>query len=177
MKEIPLLNFNEGMDSSLGEESVSDELYSKILDSVVVATADILCFDSEGKILLGRRTRNPQPDWWIIGGRMKRGESFHAAAARKMEEELGLRLKEDRFRGFAACSFVWKKRAQEPQNHGSHTAGVIMAVTLSGEDVRSIKPNDEYSELKWLLPQDIVSGSAGELHPAIVQLAGQALLP
>lgn len=49
---------------------LGDEEYSRALDCLVKACTDILLVDeSNGKILLGKRKVEPQPDWWFVGGK------------------------------------------------------------------------------------------------------------
>ena len=56
----------------------------------------ILCVDvvvegPDGRFLLVKRRREPMKGrWWVVGGRVFRGERLSAAAVRKVREETGL---------------------------------------------------------------------------------------
>ncbi|MEK6883755.1 MAG: NUDIX domain-containing protein, partial [Nanoarchaeota archaeon] len=78
-------------------EFLSEENYAMVLDNVVVTCVDICVINTKGQILLGKRTWYPMPNWWIIGGRMKPGESFNESASRNIKRELGLNISPDRF--------------------------------------------------------------------------------
>lgn len=148
--------------------SLNAEEYAKVLDSVVVATADIAVLNNRGEILLGKRTRAPWPDWWIIGGRMMPGESFEEAASRKLKEELSLGIDASRLSYIGTYSLVWGERAQEPIENGSHTVSITMAAMITDKEMAALKPNDEYGALQWASPQNIVDP---DFHPAIQQCA------
>src|SRR5947209_4485068 len=62
--------------------------YVAALDALVIVCVDVIPLH-EGRMLLSRRTREPQPDWWINGGRMRAGELYGEAAARLMRTEIG----------------------------------------------------------------------------------------
>ena len=63
---------------------LSEEEYSKVLDTIVFACVDII-LTYENKVLLAKRNVEPQKDWWIIGGRMFPGESPQETAVRKVK--------------------------------------------------------------------------------------------
>ena len=148
---------------------LSDEDYAKVLDNVVITCVDICVVNMEGKILLGKRTWYPLPDWFIIGGRMKTGESFNEAASRNIKRELGLNISPDRFERLWEYSMAWAKRAQSPQENGSHTVSIAMLLKLYPHEEMEIKHNEEYESVKWVQVDEIINDLS--LHPALNQLA------
>lgn len=148
--------------------SLNPEEYAKVLDNVVVATADIALINGNGEMLLGKRIRDPWPDWWIIGGRMIPGESFEEGASRKLKEELGLNVDGSRFAYLGTYSLAWGKRAQAPIGNGSHTVSITMVASITDSEIKQMKQNDEYGALQWVSPQHV---SDSDFHPAIRQCA------
>lgn len=57
--------------------------------------AHVFATDDEGRILVVRTTYLG-PEWMLPGGRVERGETPHAAAARETLEETGMRVRVDR---------------------------------------------------------------------------------
>ena len=57
--------------------------------------AHVFATDDEGRILVVRTTYLG-PEWMLPGGRVERGETPHAAAAREALEETGMRVRVDR---------------------------------------------------------------------------------
>lgn len=152
---------------------LGDAEYGRMLDSLVIACVDcvLLC---QGKILLGQRVREPQAGWWVIGGRMRPGESFPLTAQRKCREELGLNITPNHFHYLATTSLVFAKRAQPPQHHGCHTVSITMWVNITTQEVARIRPNDEYRALRWRPLGQVMGDQA--LHPVLRQYARQAMV-
>lgn len=147
---------------------VSDEVYTQILDAIVVACIDIVLV-YEGKVLLGKRAWHPQADWWIIGGRMRPGEELEIAAARHIKRDLDLELALDRFIYLTTFSAAWRIRRHEPADHGTHTVSIVMTIELTSDEAESIKLNEEYTEQQWLAPAEVLANPA--FHPALHQCA------
>jgi ADP-ribose pyrophosphatase YjhB (NUDIX family) len=146
----------------------SDE-YSKALNSIVIACADCIILDQKGKMLLGRRAIEPWPDWWIIGGRMRPGESFEQAAVRNVKREVNLDISSSRFQYFDTCSLVFARRMQPPEDHGVHAVSITMILEISNKEVEQIHPNEEYEKVGWFDPYLVAAG--GEFHPALRRYA------
>lgn len=109
------------------------------------------------------------PDWWIIGGRMNFGETPEKAVARLFKRETGLEFPPEAFKEFAVHIEMWKTRAQEPRNAGSHTITVKHALNVSPEDIDRFKLDaKEYTgETMLLLPDEAITMvDSGKLHPA-----------
>ena len=152
---------------------VADEVYTQILDAIVLACVDIVVV-SEGRVLLGKRAWHPQADWWIIGGRMRPSEEIEGAAARHAKRDLSLNVSLDRFSYLTTFSTAWRLRRHKPADQGTHTVSIVMTVEVTPEEANSIKLNEEYVDQQWLTPAAILTDS--EFHPALHQCA-QALTP
>lgn len=150
---------------------MEDDEYGRALDSLVISCVDLVLVNG-GKILLGKRDQLPQKDWWIIGGRMRPGESFEETAQRNAKRELNLDIAPERFSFLTVFSTVWSKRAQSPQENGTHTISTVMFAVISNSEKNAIVYNDEYSETQWVSPEEILEG---EFHGAVKQCA-QAVL-
>ncbi len=69
---------------------IDHELYRQILESMPIACVDVAIV-AEGKVLLVRRQDDPaKGQWWVPGGRVRKGETLKEAARRKALEEVGL---------------------------------------------------------------------------------------
>ena len=53
---------------------------ARALDCFVKGCADLFLTDAKGRVCLGKRKVHPQPDWWLLGGRMKAGDTIQEAA-------------------------------------------------------------------------------------------------
>ena len=138
--------------------------YAKGLDNFVVTCADCIVLNSKGQMLLGKRTIEPQPDWWIAGGKMVPGETFIEAVVRNVKRELGLDIDGSRFSFLPGVySLVWARRQQAPKDHGSHTVSITAVLQITDNEASAIKPNYEYAALQWIRPEEIDE----HFHPAL----------
>lgn len=68
--------------------------YIEILRILPIFCVDVVVRNSRGKYLLLKRTNEPKKgQWWVIGGRVNKGETMEDAAIRKVKEEIGSRVK------------------------------------------------------------------------------------
>jgi ADP-ribose pyrophosphatase YjhB (NUDIX family) len=142
--------------------------YAQALDHLVLVCVDCIPLHA-GRIMLSRRVRPPQPDWWINGGRMRKGETYGEAASRLMQREIGLSLEPRRFQSLGFYSLIWDERAQPPCDNGCHVLSVTHNVELASHEVASISLNDEYDAAQWIQPAE-VEADAMRYHPALVQI-------
>lgn len=75
--------------------------YTKILEVLPILCVDVVVQNTHGEYLLIKRINEPKKDqWWVIGGRVFKGETFEEAAVRKVKEEVGLQVKSVRPIGY-----------------------------------------------------------------------------
>ncbi len=68
--------------------------YAKLLEDLPILCVDIIVQNSHGEYLLIKRANEPKKNrWWVIGGRVLKGETLRIAAMRKVKQEIGLRVK------------------------------------------------------------------------------------
>jgi len=147
---------------------MEEERYAEALDTLVVACVDIAVLHKKS-ILLGRRSRYPYPDWWILGGRIFRGEFFEDSARRILRREGNLVIEDKaRFRRIGLANFLWKERAQLPAENGSQQISITMLVKVDDGEVSQIEPDDEYTEFRWVPVRDIKDG---EFHEYVKECA------
>ncbi|GEM_PF-822770 len=163
---------------------LNDDVYSQVLDNIVFACVDCAVVNfKKTKILLGLRAYPPQPDWWVIGGRMRPGESFNDTAKRNIKRELGLDLANERFGNIIGVySTVWGERRQVPQGNGCHSLNTTILLKLKEDEIKNISKNNEYKEFKWFSLRDLFKDPKDEsgspkFHPALVRIAKDIFKP
>jgi colanic acid biosynthesis protein WcaH len=71
--------------------NIPEDLYKEICRSMPIPCVDILVINSEGQVLLLKRSNEPMKDeWWFPGGRVLFKESRSQTVLRKLKEECGL---------------------------------------------------------------------------------------
>lgn len=149
---------------------MSDAAYAEALDSLVICCADAVILH-RGQWLIAKRAWEPLPDWWVIGGRMRKAELIEQALRRNVRRELQLDLPEERLRSIIGYySMIWDTRAQEPTTNGCHLLSITTAVYLTDEEKARIQLNEEYVDSQWVAPQHVIE-NASQFHPYLVQIA------
>ena len=65
--------------------------YKKMIAALPILCVDIALQDDAGRYLLIKRANEPLKDqWWVIGGRVLKGETCEQAARRKLKEEVNV---------------------------------------------------------------------------------------
>jgi ADP-ribose pyrophosphatase YjhB (NUDIX family) len=149
---------------------LTDEVYAEALDSLVVCCADAAVMH-DGLWLLGKRRWLPHPDWWVIGGRMRKGELIEQALGRNLRRELGLDIGQERLRSVIGYyNLIWDTRAQQPTSNGCHLFSIVTLVQLSDEERAGMRFNEEYADSQWIEPWQVIE-HARDFHPCLVQIA------
>lgn len=125
--------------------------------------------------MIARRAWEPQPDWWVIGGRMWKAELIEQALQRNLRRELQLDLPEDRLRSIIGYyNQIWDTRAQEPTTNGCHVFSITTAVQLTEAEKACMQLNEEYTDSQWVNPLHVIE-NADQFHPCLVQVARDIL--
>jgi len=65
--------------------------YHQIIEVLPILCVDVVIKNARGECLLIKRANQPrQGEWWVIGGRVLKGETLEQAAVRKVREETSL---------------------------------------------------------------------------------------
>lgn len=158
---------------------MDDGAYEQAVSTLAIACVDIVIYDpASGRVVVGTRDQEPQKGDWVIGGRMRAGESEHQAAVRNLERELGsqvARLADEHLLPIGThYSMVWDTREQDGTVNeagetvtGCHMFSCPMALPVAEAKFDSIaRPNKEYSALRWEDGFELYEAPAGEYHPA-----------
>lgn len=154
------------------QDFIPENIYTTVLDNVVIACVDILLI-YENKVILVKRTQHPHADWWLLGGRMRTGEKVNDSAHRLVLTESKLAIDEDRFTFLTVYVAAWNLRAHEPEQNGTHTISVVLRATLTHDEYNRIVLNQECSESKLMSVNEIMTTDS--LHPALKQCASLLL--
>src|SRR3989339_1730756 len=73
---------------------IEEKLYKKIQEVLPICCVDVVILNKNKEFLLLKRKNEPAKDqWWVPGGRIKKGEKTEKAVLRKVKEETGLNIK------------------------------------------------------------------------------------
>jgi len=115
---------------------IEDKYYKIILEWMPIPTVDgIITF--EGNFLLLKRNNPPvKGEWWVPGGRVRKGESLEEAVSREVFEETGLEC--EIIRQVGVINLVFPE---------CHTISIYYLVEAKNSNV---KLNEEHSDYRWV---------------------------
>ena len=121
------------------------EEYKKIIDVLPILCVDIMVQNSKGEYLLVKRANEPlKGQWWVIGGRVLKGETLVEAAIRKVKEEVGFLVNTVKPIGYY--------EEISHTNHFSsvtplHSVSVVFLVNMDGS--QKVKLDSQSSDWKY----------------------------
>lgn len=128
------------------------ELYEQITRALPILCVDIVITNKNGQYLLVKRSNPPkQYEWWVVGGRVLKGEPLADAARRKLREEVGVEAAD-----VEAVGYFETTRDANPFGlpFEYHAVSVVFRADIAS--AQSVTLDDQSSEWKWgdALPHD-----------------------
>jgi colanic acid biosynthesis protein WcaH len=72
---------------------IPEKIYKQIMDLMPILCVDAVIKNNNGQYLLVKRKNKPlQGEWWVVGGRVNKGETIVDAISRKVKEELSVNI-------------------------------------------------------------------------------------
>lgn len=124
---------------------IPPEQYARMIESLPILCVDIVIRNSGDEILLIKRENEPlKGEWWVVGGRVHKGETLEQAAIRKAKEEVGLQINNLQCIGYYEDAF-------ETNPFGLatplHSVSVVFSAIVN--DGKTIRLDDQSSEWKF----------------------------
>jgi len=110
---------------------IPPDQYKKIIQILPILCVDVIITNVRGEYLLIKRGNDPyKGQWWVIGGRVLKGETLKAGVLRKVRQETGLVVKNARPVGyFEHTSKVHYFDAKKPY----HAVSVVFKVGVDND--------------------------------------------
>lgn len=137
---------------SIYSAKIPPSLYRKIVESMPVPCVDVV-LKSGSRVFLFKRAYEPAKNkWWLIGGRILRGETFEEAVKRKVKEEVGIDAKVLKMIGvyeefFVRSRFDGNAESKKNKNDGTHTLSICFVAEPIKKDF-GFTLNEEYGDYK-----------------------------
>lgn len=131
---------------------IEHDLYNEIIGVLPILCVDIAVRNARGHYLLVRRANAPKKGhWWVLGGRVNKGETLEVAAARKLREEAGLSVSE-----LQPVGYMELPSDDHPFGApGDYHAVSVVFTGMLGDD-QQVRLDAQSSEWRWdpELPSD-----------------------
>ena len=124
---------------------IPEEEYARIMGVLPILCVDVALQNSKGQYLLIRRANEPlKGQWWVIGGRVLKGETLEQAVVRKVREEVGLKVS-------SAKPIGYYEGVSETNPFGLSTPQHSVSVVFSAEidDQQQVRLDNQSTEWKY----------------------------
>jgi colanic acid biosynthesis protein WcaH len=119
--------------------------YKNIIKSVPILCVDVIAQNSVGEYLLLKRANEPLKNiWWVIGGRVHKGELMIQAAIRKVKEETSLNIKNLNLMGY--YEEIFDKNSFNI-NSKLHTVSIVYSTVINSD--QKIKLDSQSTDWKY----------------------------
>ncbi len=138
------------------------EQYQHIIKVLPILCVDVVIKDARGKYLLIKRANEPrQGQWWVIGGRLLKGETLEEAVVRKVREETSLNVETLHPIGYYEAVSQENPFGLAPR---LHAVSVVFSTVVN--DGQQIRLDDQSLDWKYSkeLPVDFCFKPFGDGH-------------
>ena len=133
---------------------IQKSVYQNIIEILPIICVDIIIRNRNDQYLLVNRMNEPMKDkWWVIGGRVLKGETITQAVFRKAREEAGLRLKQAQAIGYFEALDQTDPFGRDNQYHA---ISIVHEARISGDE--NIRLDSQSREWKFAesLPEEFI---------------------
>lgn len=141
---------------------LSEDKYIQAIALTQIVSIDLIVFDENKHVLLGKRKNNPaKGTWFVPGGKVYKNELWRNAIPRLSKMELGTVLTWDQcmFLGVNDhiyntnfCGHTDEKGISIP----THYVCIAVQCSIHRNQVDVSVFSKQHEDLKWLLPEDLV---------------------
>ncbi len=139
------------------------EQYKQIIEVLPILCVDIVIKNTRGEYLLIKRANEPRKgQWWVIGGRLLKGETLEEAVVRKVWEETSLNVEAVHPIGYYEAVSQENPFGLAPR---LHAVSVVFSTVV--DDGQQIRLDEQSIDWKYAreLPADFHIKSFGEPQP------------
>ena len=139
------------------------EQYKHIIQVLPILCVDVVIKNTRGEYLLIKRANEPRKgEWWVIGGRLLKGETLEEAVVRKVWEETSLNVEAVHPIGYYEAVSQENPFGLAPR---LHAVSVVFSTLV--DDGQPIRLDDQSIDWKYAkeLPADFHIKAFGELQP------------
>ncbi|MCF7900330.1 NUDIX domain-containing protein [Candidatus Babeliales bacterium] len=129
----------------IDSKKIENEFYAQIVNRLPVLCVDILVVDKEthSYLLIYRKNEPAKNLFWVLGGRVYKGESFFDTAKRKCKEEAGIDVIPVTLLGIYSLTFT-----KSEWNCSTHTPTVGVLAFIESKNTLFL--DQDHSEYKWV---------------------------
>lgn len=124
------------------------QVFAQVVKHAPLVSIDLILQDPQGRIFLGcRRNRPAKGKWFVLGGRIRKGERFDHALRRIVREELGVETISSDAEFLGVFEHFYEDNFASEAGFGTHI--VVLAYKLVFESPLTNLPSKQHSEYRW----------------------------
>jgi len=128
---------------------IPEKIYKQIMDLMPILCVDAVIKNTNGQYLLVKRKNKPlKGEWWLVGGRVNKGETIEDAISRKVMEELSLDINKSIPIGYYEDFY---KENYFDLDSGAHMISIIFMININ--DDHTIKLDDQ--SVAWKFSKEL----------------------
>jgi colanic acid biosynthesis protein WcaH len=143
---------------------LSAEQFREAVDMLPLVSIDLLVRDSRGRYLLGLRGNPPASgQWFVPGGRIRKGETLSQALQRLAGEELGMAMGADRWHFLGVYEHFYDINFAGEAGMPTHYVVLAYQTQLPAGPIGTALPATQHLGYRWDSPQD--AAAEADVHP------------
>jgi len=133
---------------------LSDDAFRQVVAHAPLVSLDFVVTNDKGEWLLGQRVNRPaQGNWFVPGGRVRKGETLEAAAQRLTHDELGQASALDSMHFLGVYQHFYADSMLDPE---LSTHYVVLAYQLRLVPDLEVLPRQQHGRYDWWPPHAIL---------------------
>ncbi|NJB82791.1 GDP-mannose mannosyl hydrolase [Wenyingzhuangia aestuarii] len=132
------------------------KVYTEVVRNTPLVSIDLIIEDAEGRILLGYRLNSPaKHTWFVLGGVIRKNESFLAAFQRISTAELGFKIQLTAASFVGVYEHIYPTNFTDTEDFGTHYIVNAFHVQLSKKAINL--PKDQHAEYWWAHKKELLA--------------------
>jgi colanic acid biosynthesis protein WcaH len=132
--------------------SIPRKRYARITKDMPILCVDVIIRNRKGEYLLVRRINEPKKGrWWVVGGRVLKGEPLERAVKRKVREETGKAVVDARAVGYYELS---DGTSPFGAIGGYHAVSIVFTAMMEGRGPLTLDRQSSGFKFSTRLPRD-----------------------
>lgn len=141
------------------------DTFETVVDTTPLVSIDLVVKNSNGQILLGRRTNRPAQGFWFVpGGRIRKNESLAAAFKRLTLDELGIELHIQNATYLGLYEHFYDDSIFTDTGKSVSTHYVVSAFEIVVDSVDLSLPDQQHNDYRWQTEADLLIDSEVHVH-------------
>ncbi len=131
---------------------LSKKVFSSVIENTPLVSIDLIVYNQEEKILLGKRVNEPAKGFWFVpGGRIFKDESIDTAFSRTIKAEIGLDIKRDEIEYYGIYEHFYSNNVF---NNNFSTHYIVLAHKIITNE--ELELNDQHEEYQWFSIEELL---------------------